>query len=53
MDAFASGGLDLRTPEGESVIVPMRGVDDASLLEPVELVIVLTKRSPEPMRFAR
>jgi 2-dehydropantoate 2-reductase len=43
MEAVASGGLDLRTPGGESVIVPMRAVYDASLLEPVELVIVLTK----------
>ena len=33
----------LRTPEGESMIVPMRAIYDASLLEPVELVIVLTK----------
>src|SRR3954469_25899144 len=40
MEAVASGGLHLRTPVGGSVIVPMRAIYDASLLEPVELVIV-------------
>ena len=43
MDAVAADGLDLRTPEGTSVIVHMRAIHDPSLLEPVELVIVLTK----------
>ena len=43
MEAVAAGGLDLRTPDGASVIVPMQAIHDPSLLEPVELVIVLTK----------
>ena len=29
MDAVAAGGLDFRTPDGESMIVPMRAVYDA------------------------
>ena len=40
---MAANGLDLRTPDGTSVIVPMKAIHDPSLLEPVELVIVLTK----------
>ena len=43
MEAVAAGGLELCTPEGESRIVRLGAVYDPSLLEPVELVIVLTK----------
>jgi 2-dehydropantoate 2-reductase len=43
MEAVAANGLDLRTPDGTSLIVPMTAIHDPSLLEPVELVIVLTK----------
>ena len=43
MDAVKADGLDLRRPDGTSVIVPLRAIHDPSLLEPVELVIVLTK----------
>ena len=43
MEAVAANGLDLRTPDGTSVIVPLTAIYDPSLLEPVELVIVLTK----------
>jgi 2-dehydropantoate 2-reductase len=43
MEAVAAHGLDLRTPQGESVVVPLKAVHDPLLLEPVELVIVLTK----------
>ncbi len=52
MDAVAANGLDLRTPDGSSVIVPVKAIHDPSLLEPVELVIVLTKTfaGPEALR---
>ena len=43
MEAVAAHGLDLRTPQGESVVVPLRAIHEPSRLEPVELVIVLTK----------
>jgi 2-dehydropantoate 2-reductase len=43
MDAVAANGLELRRPQGESVVVPMGAVHEPSRLGPVELVIVLTK----------
>ena len=43
MEAVAAEGLDLRTPAGERTIVPLRAVYEPELLEPVDLVIVLTK----------
>jgi 2-dehydropantoate 2-reductase len=43
MEAVAGAGLELRTPGGESVLVPLRAVHEPWRLEPVELVIVLTK----------
>jgi 2-dehydropantoate 2-reductase len=43
MEAVAATGLELRTPDGDSVTVPMRAIHDPALLEPVEVVIVLTK----------
>ena len=43
MEAVAAGGLDLRTPQGVSTIVPLRAIHEPWRLEPVELVIVLTK----------
>jgi 2-dehydropantoate 2-reductase len=43
MEAVAAAGLELRTPQGESVVVPLRALHDPSPLQPVELVIVLTK----------
>ena len=43
MEAVAADGLDLRRPDGTSVIVPLRALHAPSLLAPVELVIVLTK----------
>ncbi len=43
MEAVAAEGLDLCTPAGESTIVPLRALCEPELLEPVDLVIVLTK----------
>ena len=43
MEAVASGGLEMRTPDGAGTIVPMRAIHEPWRLEPVELVIVLTK----------
>jgi 2-dehydropantoate 2-reductase len=43
MEAVAAHGLDLRTPQGDCIVVPLRAIHDPSRLEPVELVIVLTK----------
>lgn len=43
MEAVASAGLDLRTPQGRSTVVPMHAIHEPWRLEPVELVIVLTK----------
>ena len=43
MEAVAASGLDLRTPQGESVVVQLQAIHDPSRLQPVELVIVLTK----------
>ena len=43
MEAVAAAGLDLRTPSGDSTIVQMKAIHEPRRLEPVELVIVLTK----------
>lgn len=43
MDAVARDGLEMRTPGGDSATVAIRAIHDPSLLESVELVIVLTK----------
>lgn len=43
MEAVAARGLELRAPGAETVVVPLKAIHDPSLLEPVELVIVLTK----------
>jgi len=43
MEAVAAAGLELRTPGGDCVIVPMRATHEPSRLRPVDLVIVLTK----------
>jgi len=43
MEAVAAAGLELRTPGGDCVTVPMRATHEPSSLRPVDLVIVLTK----------
>ncbi len=43
MEAVAASGLDLRTPQGDGVVVPLQAIHEPWRLEPVELVIVLTK----------
>src|SRR5262249_12600339 len=52
MEAVASGGLELRRPQGESTVVPMGAVHEPARVQPVELVIVLTKTfaGPEALR---
>lgn len=43
MEAVAASGLELRTPDGASTIVRLCAIHEPVRLEPVEVVIVLTK----------